>query len=635
MAILSAGAATLPPVATAQLSLPRLFADGMMLQRDFPVHIWGKAAPGAAVSVSLDDAAYEATADVQGRWDLLLPALPAGGPHSMSVRSGTQTIGIQDILAGDIWVASGQSNMEWPVENVINAEQEVASANDPMIRHFFVPHSWAETPEETLAGGEWERADPAHVGSFTAIGYFFARTLRKEIGVPIGLIHTSWGGSRIEPWMSAEALGLDSAGMDAIMEREREKSERIIEALTARVGPLPEKDPGLVGGQAVWADPSLDEDGWDTVPVPSSWEQAGYAGMDGIGWYRTAFNLTAEEARQPVEVGLGAIDDSDISWVNGVEVGQTENQWNLNRVYTVPASALREGRNVIAVRVEDTGGGGGIAGAAEALYVQTAGRRLSLAGPWRFRVGEVTFNSSGEKNQVATLLFNKMIYPLLPFPIKGVIWYQGESNAGGDDAVAYRNQFATMIESWRNQWNVGAFPFLWVQLANYMQPQSEPSESDWAVLRESQTRALALPNTGQALAIDLGVAEDIHPRNKQDVGKRLAFAALHVAYGKTLVYSGPVYDSHSAADGRVRLRFNHTGSGLVAKDGPLKGFAVAGPDRKFQWANARIDGDEVVVWNDAVPYPVAVRYAWADNPDKANLYNAEGLPADPFRTDAW
>jgi len=633
-------AAALPTSSAAQLRLSRLIGDRMVMQRDAAVPVWGWAAPGNEVVVTFDGTTHTARADTAGSWTVTLPAMPAGGPHAMSVAAAGERIQLRDILVGDVWVCSGQSNMEWTVADARNGAREIAAAHDRQIRHFKVPQSWAEQPEPTLAGGSWEVADPEHVGAFTAVGYFFARELRETVPVPIGLINTSWGGSRIEPWMSAGALQLDAAALERMMREERAHQRGVLDSLRARIGGLPERDAGLVNGAALWADPALDDASWATIAVPGAWEQAGYEGMDGVAWYRTTFDLTDEEARAGVRLGLGMVDDSDVSYVNGREVGRTENAWSKARVYTVPAASLRAGRNVVAVRVEDTGGGGGIQGGPELLYVEAGGRRRPLAGMWKLKVGAMQVRPDGQHiNKVPTVLYNKMVHPLLPYPVKGAIWYQGESNADRyEDAVAYRPLFANMIRDWRRAWNVGDFPFLWVQLANYMAVDSQPAQrSAWAALRESQSAALALPNTAQAVAIDLGETGDIHPRNKQDVGQRLALAARKVAYGQNVVHSGPVHRRHEVKDGRVVIEFDHVGGGLVGEGerGAVRGFAIAGADRRFVWADAEVDGDRVVVWSDRVPDPVAVRYAWGNNPLHANLYNREGLPASPFRTDDW
>ena len=557
----------------------------------------------------------------------------------MVVRSATDSVVVRDILVGDVWVASGQSNMEWPVASARDAAAAIAAANDSRIRHFKVPTSFAPAPQRDLVGGSWAAADPQHVGSFSAIAYFFARDLRKSVDVPIGIINTTWGGSRIEAWMSRAALGLDSARWAARWQAEQDAQRRFAENLRAKIGDVPASDPGYVDGRAPWANPALDESAWQSIRVPSLWEQAGYEGMDGIAWYRLSFELTADEAARGVKVGLGAIDDADITWVNGTEIGRT-NGYNVPRQYDVPAGALRAGRNVLAVRVEDTGGGGGIYGAPSSVFLDLGGARRPLGAGWKFRVGTASLQPDGQHiNKVPTVLYNRMVHPLLGLPIKGVLWYQGESNADGvADARQYAALFRTMITSWRREWRSGEVPFLWVQLANFMAPDSQPpAQSAWAVLRDAQTAALSLPKTAQAVIIDVGEAQDIHPRNKQDVGARLALAARHVAYGQSVEHVGPTHRSHSARGGEIMVRFDHAGAGLVSRapDGAVGGFAIAGADRKFVWADARIEGNTVVVSSPQVASPVAVRYAWGNNPTRASLYGRGGLPAVPFRTDDW
>lgn len=618
---------------SAQLQLSPLVGDGMVIQRGARVPIRGTAAPGTEVRVSFDGGEWTSRAGEDGRWAVRLPPRGAGGPYELVINAAGERRVITDVMVGDVWVASGQSNMEWPVADAMNGAREVASADDPGIRHIRVPRSWSYRPEPELAGGTWEVSDPEHVGAHSAVAYFFARELRHHVDVPIGIINNSWGGARIEPFMSAGALGLGAEEVASIQRQEEATRERRLEALRERIGSLPATDRGTVDGRPLWAERDLDESAWHSVPVPGLWESAGYDGLDGIGWYRRTFELTEAEAAAPLQLGVGMIDDSDITWVNGHEVGRTVNAWNRARTYTVPATVLRSGANVVAVRVEDTGGGGGINGTRDLLYIETSTGRRSLAGEWRFRVGAVSQDVESEKNQVPTILYNQMVHPLVDYPIKGVIWYQGESNAYPEAAYEYRDQFRAMIRDWREAWGQDELPFLWVQLANFMEPADGTGPSDWAMLRESQGEALSLPGTAQVVAIDLGVADDIHPRNKQAVGARLARAARAVAYGQDVVYSGPVYRSHAIEGDAVRITFDHVGSGLVARDGDPGGFAVAGADGRFVRADARIEGDEVVVWSDAVPDPVAVRYAWADNPIGANLYNAEGLPAAPFRTD--
>ena len=624
------------------LRAARLFSDGLVLQRGAAIPVWGWAPPKTSVSVVLNGQTRAGTADARGAWRVTFPAMRAGGPYEMTVAGGGKRIEIRDILVGDVWVASGQSNMEWPVASSVNAAAEIASANDAKIREFAIPHSYSEKPEAEVVGGAWAHADSQHVGTFSAVAYFFARDLRTSVDVPIGIIHTSWGGANIETWMSKAALGLTDSAWRAAMTRDRVHNDSVRAALQAKIGDLPKADAGLQGDRALWADPMLSDASWATIKTPALWETVGYDGMDGVAWYRTSFTLTDDEARQAVRLSLGPIDDSDITWVNGVEVGRTTQRYADPRLYTVPASALHAGGNVVAVRVDDTGGGGGIYGSPAALYLEVGGVRRPLAGDWRFKVGMVSFQPDGQRiNKIPTILYNRMIHPLLGFPIKGVIWYQGESNANSvEQAAAYRRLFRDMISSWRGEWRGSnpEFPFLWVQLPNYGPVDSLPSaNSDWATARESQAAALALPNTGQVVAIDLGQAEELHPRNKQDVARRLALVARAVAYGERVVASGPTYRRHTVQGSRVTIELGNLGGGLVsrANDGAIPGFAIAGADRRFVWAKAKLDGNRVIVWSGGVAKPASVRYLWTNSPTAPVLYNREGLPVAPFRTDTW
>jgi sialate O-acetylesterase len=640
-------AAAVAPRADAQTDtagafrLARIFGDGMVLQRGARIPVWGWAAPGAAVAVTLHGRTARARADGAGSWRVTFPALGAGGPYELAAEAGPARVAVHDVLVGDVWVASGQSNMELAVAAADSAAEEIGAAHDSSIRQFKVPLTWAEAPAADLAGGGWVPADPAHAGAFTAVGYYFARDLRRTERVPIGIVNTTWGGSNVETWMSRRALGLSDRAWAETARRWHAQDDAIREALRARIGGLPAADSGLVDGRARWADPTLDDSGWATIPVPTLWERVGYDGLDGIAWYRGSFTLSEEEAKQGVRLALGKIDDNDISWVNGTEVGRTDG-YDRPRVYEVPPAALRAGRNVVAVRVQDTGGGGGMYGDPSLLYLEVGGARRPLPSAWKFKVGAVSFAADAQRiNKVPTILYNRMLHPLLPLAIRGVIWYQGESNANSDaQAAAYRGLFAGLIRGWRREWKGthGAFPFLWVQLPGFGAVDSVPQDRPaWAVLRESQTAALALPRTGQAVAIDLGEQANIHPRNKQEVGRRLALVARTVAYGKRLVASGPTYRRVQVRGGRLVLAFDHMGGGLITRgaDGTVRGFTVAGADHRFVRAEARIEGGRVEVWSDRVLHPVAARYAWADFPLAATLYNRAGLPARPFRTDRW
>ena len=629
--------------AGAQVRLPQVFGDHMVLQRDQPLPIWGWAQPRERVTVRLAGQEVRTRAGQDGRWRVDLAPLPAGGPHELVVSGRRDALLLEDVLIGEVWICSGQSNMEWPMTRINDSEAEIAAAHFPEIRLFDVPHHLQPAPVEDLpAGLSWQACSPASVASFSAVGYFFGRKLHQELGVPIGLISTNWGGTEVETWTSREAMATVPAfaqELEAIsatsIEDMQTKLKAKYETLLARFGPVdgPEQD-----GKLRWADPAYAAPNWQEMAVPGLWEQRGLESLDGEVWFRYAFDVPAAVAARGGSLSLGPIDDSDVTWINGQQVGTTLDAYDLPRTYAVPAGLLKAGRNVLVVKVIDTGGGGGIWGQPDQLVFQSEGFELPLAGTWHYRIdpAQMRLTEGGIRpNDYPTLLYNGMVHPLIPYAMQGAIWYQGESNASR--AHQYRTLFPLMIQDWRGRWERD-FPFLWVQLANFKAAQPEPGPSDWAELREAQSLTLSLPHTAEAVIIDIGEAGDIHPRNKQDVGYRLALGALKVAYGQDLVFSGPRYRSHRVLGDRIELTFDHVGSGMVARDryGYLKGFAIAGADREFHWAQARITGPTTIeVSCPDVKAPVSVRYGWADNPEDVNLYNAEGLPASPFRTDDW
>ncbi|MEM9821478.1 MAG: sialate O-acetylesterase [Bacteroidota bacterium] len=629
-----------PFLLKAELQLSELIGDHMVMQRNQPVALWGWAKTGAVIQLQFQEQNYEAKAlGEEGKWMFELPPMPAGGPYEMKISGDGATIVVKDIWLGDVWICSGQSNMEWTVINSQDAKSEMATATDGNIRHFKIPKSSSYEKKDHLAVANWEVCTPATVGDFTAVGYYFARALRKEHDVAIGLINTSWGGSRIEAWMSHESLGYESPEIliQELKDKKAEAEAEIKALFKDRLGIVPTEDLGWQEGKALWAAKDFDDRDWSEMTLPGVWESQGLDRLDGIVWFRRSIQLSEEQAKNGLRLHLGSIDDSDQTWINGQMVGRTDMAWNKQRIYEVDGQYLSAGENIIAVRVEDTGQGGGFHGDPRLLFYQIANEKWPLHGPWKYRVGKVSMMADAGAHHTPTLLYNKMIHPILDYPVCGTIWYQGESNTGKGDDFQYRELFPKMIEDWRTAWKCGPFPFLFVQLANFGQVQDQPGYSGWAVLRESQSKTLALKNTAQAVIIDIGEADDIHPRNKQDVGERLALAARHLAYGETISYSGPVYQSMTVEEGQIRLQFNHFGEGLLAKDryAYLRGFSIAGADRQFVWAKARIEGDEVIVWNENVSNPVAVRYAWEENPEDSNLYNKKGLPASPFRTDDW
>ncbi len=621
------------------IELPRVFSDGMVLQRGQPIPVWGKSAANAKVTLEFAGSKVATQADASGAWRAELPAQAAGGPHVLRISDGAQVVEMGDVLVGDVWLASGQSNMEWPIAQSADADAEIARATDPLIRHFKIPKSWEGEPQWQLAGGEWIASSPEVAGNFSAAAHFMARELRKSTGVPIGIIDSTWGGSRIEAWMDAATLGLDAQAAADSVRGAREADERTRQQTLQRLS----RWPAGKADDSQWAEPGFDTSDWIGIPVPDLWEASGWVGLDGVAWYRTTFELSEAEAAAGILLGVGRIDDSDITFVNGHRVGATTLQYNLPREYAVAPEALRAGTNHVAVRVTDTGGGGGIHGTAEALFVQpVGGDKHGFASAWKFRVADAVVTMGDDnKNQFPTLLYNQMIHPLQPYPLRGVIWYQGESNAFSvEEATRYREQFPAMIRQWRSQWNAPELPFLWVQLASFgtdvdVEMDGVVQTSPWSVMRESQTATLALPATAEVVTIDIGDEGDIHPRNKQDVGKRLALAARKVAHGETVVHSGPSFVKATFAEDAAVVEFDVHGSALAVRGGgnDVQGFVLAGADGVFHPARAVIKDGRVVVRSGKVSAPVAVRYAWSDTPADADLVETSGLPAAPFRSD--
>jgi sialate O-acetylesterase len=625
--------------APAQVRLPRLVSDGMVLQRDRPVHIWGWARPGEAVAVSFLGKAYKASAGADGQWRVTLPALQAGGPYEMSLKASNQLV-VKDILVGDVWLCSGQSNMETPMSRLRDKYPDViAQAANPRIRQYEVPMSYAFTgPKDDVTGGKWIAADPQTVLKFSGVAYFFAKEINAKYQVPVGIIKNAVGGSPAEAWLSADALKLfpkyeqqvapyrDSAAVAGIKQKEQA-------AIGNWYRQLHQADRGEAPGQLPWYAPAYNAAGWQTMTVPGYWADGELGPVNGVVWFRKEVDVPAGMVGKPARLELGTLVDADSTYLNGRLVGSTGYQYP-PRKYDFGPDVLKAGRNVITVRLISNGGRGGFT-RDKKYELMAGGQTLDLRGPWQYQLGATlppTPGSTTFQYQPGGL-FNGMIAPVLPYAIKGVLWYQGESNAGR--TADYQALFNAMILDWRQHFQRPGLPFIYAQLPNFMAAKKAPSESGWAQARDVQRRGLALPHTGMAVLLDAGEWNDIHPLDKQTPGHRLALAAQQVAYGESrLVASGPLYQAMQTTGNKVTLTFTSVGGGLVAKGGELKGFAVAGPDKQFVWAQARIEGRKVVVWSDEVPTPAVVRYAWADNPEGANLYNREGLPASPFTTAA-
>ena len=612
----------------------------MVLQRNKLIPVWGWADAHEKITVQFNKQTKTTVADKNGKWQVKLDIEKAGGPYELVV-SGKNTIIFTNVLVGEVWICSGQSNMEMQINGwgkINNYEQEIAAANYPAIRHIKIPNKVSSLPKEDISSGEWEICNPLTAGDFTAVGYFFARELYNKLKVPVGLINTSWGGTMVETWTSREAFKQSNEfknmiaempllNLDSLSKVHKDAMFKKIEALQ---GALESKEVTMT-----WHETNIDDSKWGKMNLPGLWEQKGLDGLDGTVWFRKTIIISPEDAGKPATLELAMIDDNDITYVNGVKVGSIYS-WNTKRKYTIPAGILKEGKNSIAIWVQDTGGGGGVYGDSADMKITIGNKSESLAGDWSFRVESILQSTFLGPNDYPTLLFNAMVNPLIPYAMRGVIWYQGEANTGR--AYQYRQAFPLMITDWRSHWGAGNFPFYFVQLASFNASNgNSKTGSSWAELREAQTLTLSLPNTGMAVTTDIGDANDIHPKNKQDVGKRLAAIALHNVYGKNIINSGPVYKSMQTAGNRVILSFKNTGSGLMVRsnDSNLSGFEIAGEDKIFYRAKAFIKGNKVIVSSDHVQNPKAVRFGWADDASDDNLFNKEGFPAPPFRTDKW
>jgi sialate O-acetylesterase len=551
--------------------------------------------------------------------------------------SGKNAISLKNILMGDVWFCSGQSNMDMSVIGSKNADWEIEHANYPTIRLFTVPGKMSERPGQDINGGKWLVCNPKSVSNFSAAAYFFARKINADLNVPIGMIKCSWGGSIIQTWMSLEAISGFKNYLPALEELKTKDFEKVIAERDRRqaewADSLRNTEPGAVNK---WYLPETDVTDWKTINVPAF--RQSQKNKNGVGWYQTEFQLSGEEISGGIALSLGTIQVADETYLNGTKIGGSE-EYSQSRNYKASPDILRSGKNVLAVKIYNYWGGGGFTGNPEDICIQTNKGRKNLSGQWKYRDGYFSINpfSVVGPNNYPGLLYNGMVNPVTKFPIKGALWYQGEGNANNmEEAEEYRGLLAAMIKDWREKWGIGNFPFLVVQLPNYRVLDVLPTEKAWAILRDAQVSAMSLPNTGLAVTIDLGEADNIHPKNKQDVGYRLALQALKVAYGKNSIESsGPVFSSQNLEGNKIRLKFDHVGTGLVTrgKNGMVNGFAICGADGKFVWAKAHIENNEVIISSEQVSTPVAVRYAWSDNPGGIDLYNKEGLPARQFRTD--
>jgi sialate O-acetylesterase len=631
----------LPLFLQANVKLPALVSDGMVLQRDSKLIIWGWASPGEKVQVKFNKRTVSTVTCSEGSWKIALPPMKAGGPYTMEVK-GNNTIIINDIFLGDVWFCSGQSNMVLNMERVKEKyPDDIASANFPEIRNFFVPAvSDVSSVHKELPAGKWISSSPENVLGFGAVTFFFARSIYNEYKVPIGIINSSVGGTPIEAWTSEEGL----RGFPQMITRiEKLKDTTYLNPIlrSARMSEKPVSfsrsgDKGM-SGPISWYNISYVPEGWYKYWLPGYWDDQGVKELNGIVWFRKEINIPESMTGKPAKLFLGRIVDADNVYVNGVLSGSITYQYPPRR-YNLPAGLLKQGKNIIVIRVTNYTDKGGFV--PDKPYYLVAGRdSIDLRGEWLYKVGQVfrpVTSGSGTGSPVISMqneptgLYNTMVAPLINYRIKGILWYQGESNT--NKPTDYQQLLPALINDWRDKWQQGPIPFIFVQLPNFMEVKYLPSESQWAELRSAQLKSLLVTNTAMAVTIDVGEWNDIHPLEKKVVGERLALAARKLAYGdEKIVYSGPVYKSSVKEADSLKIEFDNIGSGLkVNGGGDLNYFAIAGADRKFVWAEAKIHNNQVIVWSHEIKDPICVRYAWADNPAGANLYNKEGLPASPF-----
>ena len=621
-----------------QIRMPAIFSDHMVLQREMNIPVWGAAKAGSKITVEIAGNVAVTYTNEEGKWMAYLPNMKAGGPYDMLV-TGEQSITFTDVMIGDVWLASGQSNMNFSLSGAKNGKKDVAEANYPGIRLFTVKNELSVKPRELVSGGPWVTCDSNSVDNFSAVAYYFAREIHKDQKIAIGIIQDSWSGTSCEAWISHEMLKT----VPVMKERISDFYQRNISDDSININV--EKDynnrvlatTSFEGLKKNVQANNYSDRVWKTMKIPIAITDSEIGSYDGIIWFRKVIELPADFKGKDLQIKMGKIDLAGTFYFNGEKIGETNWNYDEYRTLTVPGKLVKKGQNLIVIRLLDSWGKGGLLGPADSMFIRLnlPGDKveISLVGEWKYNnTLEPAFAKAENFNRVPGLIFNAKIAPIIPFAIKGVIWYQGEGNAGR--AYQYRTLFPLMINDWRIRWCQGYFPFLFVQLPGYSSDQYQ-NEYEWAELREAQLLTLSQPNTGMTVTIDLDEKNNLHPTNKEDVGKRLALAARKIAYNKDVVYSGPIYKSMQIEGKTIRISFTHTGSGLNSiNNQQLQGFEIAGQDMKFYKANAYIDGSEVVVFSAEVPLPVAVRYAWANSPI-ANLINREGLPASPFRTDNW
>jgi len=627
-------------IANGQVRLPHIFGDHMVLQQNQPVRVWGWAKSGEKVVVILNDQKVTTSASRDGNWSVSLKAQKAGGPYVLTVEGRNQIV-IKDVMIGEVWLCSGQSNMAFQLQSSLFAKDEIAKSDNPGIRQFTVPNRMSASPAKDLDGGNWQVSSPETSGDFSAVAYYYAKKLSADLHITVGIINASWGGTFIESWMSYQTLHaladysqyheLAQDELDRWFVGTEKKYDQIFHSLEIANRDSIEED------SIAWRKPEFDDSKWLSAQLPQKFDYELLPRFDGVVWFRREINIPEEVAKKGITIHLGRIDDYDITYLNGEKVGSTMGVYAL-REYEVQAEKLKAGKNMIAIRVLDYWERGGFLDPATEFRISSGSWEQSLAGEWKMTIGKLSFMWIRTPNVHPNLLFNAMLSPIRQYSFKGAIWYQGENNVLF--ASQYREVLPELIKDWRKNFANGDFPFYLVQLPNLnsINSNSQTGGSDWADLRESQVSALKLPNTGMVVTIDLGDSTNVHPKDKSEVARRLALMAEKNTYGLSLgEVESPMILESKIEGNKVELRFSNIGSGLIARNkyGYLKGFELAGADQKFHYAKAVIEGERVIVCSVEVPIPVAVRYAWSSNPSDANLYNTQGFPLVPFRTDTW
>lgn len=643
------------------MKLSALFTDHAVFQRNLSIPVWGWTTPSTQVKAIFNNVTIQTLSSLSGKFELRFPPMTAGGPYELKVSNldGSDQVTVKNILIGEVWLASGQSNMEWMLEKTMSYRSFPKERfNRANIRFIHIPHTaYAGKIEDFEA--KWTVCNFASAADCSAVAFYFAEKLYAELDIPIGLVNSSWGGTRIEAWTGREMLMQNPAMAAEIQQYESMSQspkhwknlpetgwENPMACLDRKNDECFTQDPGII--DPLCSTPDFDDSAWKTISLPRTWQSVGNT-FSGSFWFRKEIEIDPAWDGKELLLCLGAADKHDMTFFNGVEIGATgtgleQQHWNVPREYTVPGKLVKPGTNIIASRVFSFFADGGLIGPTKTMKVclknAPENNPIVISGEWKYKcehnIGTTTPNPLpfGPGNQHSpAILYDNMIHPLLPYALKGAIWYQGESNAGKH--YLYARQLQDMVKCWRYAWGQGDFPFYTVQLANFRGEENYQEDSTWAPLREAQSRIVEIPNTGVATIIDIGEEADIHPQNKHDVGARLAQLALHNDYHQLVVPCGPTYSRMAIEGSAIRLFFDNIGGGLMTKNGESKTFVIAGFDNKFKEATAIIENDTILVSNPEIHNPIAVRYAWADNPEGANLYNKEGFPASPFRTDGF